>query len=92
MPEGAGPHELVDRGATLLDVRTPAEYQSGHLEGALNIPVDDLEARMGDVPEGQSVVVYCRSGGRSARAATALRARGYEVHDLGAMSNWNASE
>jgi rhodanese-related sulfurtransferase len=50
------------------------------------------EARIGEVPEGEPVVVYCRSGGRSARAATALRAHGFEVHDLGAMSNWDAHE
>ena len=60
-------HEWVDAGATLLDVRTPAEFAEGHVRGALNISVQSLGGRLGDVP-GERVVVYCRSGGRSAAA------------------------
>lgn len=79
---------LVAAGATLLDVRTPAEYAGGHLDGAMNVPVDEIEPRMSEIPRGQPVVVYCRSGARSARAASALRAAGYEVHDLGSIDAW----
>ena len=81
-------HTLVDDGATLLDVRTPAEFSSGHVEGAINVPVAQLGERLAEVPEDRPVVVYCQSGGRSASAARLLNERGYEVHDLGAMSNW----
>lgn len=77
----------VAAGATLLDVRTPGEFAEGHIEGAVNIPVQELGARLREVPSG-AVVVYCRSGGRSASAAAMLKARGHEVLDIGPMSAW----
>lgn len=81
--------ELVKQGALLLDVRTQAEFASGHVSGAKNIPVQELSTRMKELPKkDKSIVVYCRSGGRSASASSMLRQAGYEVHDLGAMSNW----
>lgn len=79
---------MVAAGATLVDVRTPGEYASGHVEGATNIPVDELEGRMSEIASDRPVVVYCRSGARSSRAAAALEARGYEVFDLGPMTAW----
>lgn len=81
-------HTLVEGGATLLDVRTPGEYAAGHLDGALNIPVQQLGSRIDEVSHDAPVVVYCQSGGRSASAARFLSSSGYEVLDLGAMSNW----
>ncbi|MFP4147554.1 MAG: ArsR/SmtB family transcription factor [Halorhodospira sp.] len=45
---------------TLLDVRPQEEYEHGHLPGAINIPVEELEARLQELPEGQQVVAYCR--------------------------------
>lgn len=45
---------------TLLDVRPPAEYTSAHLPGAINIPIDELEDRLGEIPAGPEVVAYCR--------------------------------
>lgn len=81
---------LVKQGALLLDVRTPQEFASGHVTGAQNIPVQELASRIGELPQkSRAIVVYCRSGARSASAATLLRRSGYDVHDLGAMSNWN---
>lgn len=80
---------LVAAGATLLDVRTPEEFASGHIDGALLVPVDELEGRLTEVSRDRPVVVYCRSGGRSARAASILGEAGYEVHDLGGMSSWD---
>lgn len=81
-------HQLVARGAVLLDVRTPEEFAAGHLEGARNIPLGELSARMGELPRDRPVVVYCRSGARSARAVARLREAGYQARDLGAMSAW----
>ncbi len=78
----------VAAGAILLDVRTPGEFAEGHVEGALNIPVQELGARIRELPESSAVVVYCRSGGRSASAAVILKARGHEVLDIGPMSAW----
>jgi rhodanese-related sulfurtransferase len=80
---------LVANGATLLDVRTPGEFAEGHLPGALNIPVQSLSSRLGEVPKDKPVVVYCRSGQRSGSAKRLLKDAGFgDVHDLGAMSRW----
>ncbi|MFN7700729.1 MAG: rhodanese-like domain-containing protein [Deltaproteobacteria bacterium] len=76
----------VAEGAVLLDVRTPGEFADGHVNGAKNIPVQELAHRVAELPRGVSVVVYCRSGARSATAAQMLRARGHEVLDVGPMS------
>lgn len=81
-------HERVASGATLLDVRTREEFASGHLPGAINIPVQELGGRASELPRGSDVVVYCRSGGRSATACAILGASGIEVLDLGPMSAW----
>ena len=86
--DGARARALVAEGATLLDVRSVAEYESGHVDGAQNIPVQELEARMGEVPASAPVVVYCQSGGRSAAAARMLRNAGHVTHDLGPMAAW----
>jgi rhodanese-related sulfurtransferase len=87
--DGPSARERVAAGeATLLDVRTPGEFASGHVDGALNIPVQELAQRMSELPRDKGVVVYCHSGGRSAAAADMLRQAGYEVEDVGAMPNW----
>ena len=87
--DSAKARSLVAGGATLVDVRSPGEYASGHIEGALNVPVGELDGQLSRIPKDKPVVVYCASGIRSSRAASALRAAGYaDVHDLGAMSRW----
>lgn len=82
--------ELVDDGAILVDVRTIAEYNASHLDGALNIPVeviaDQIETKISD--KDTKIVLYCRSGNRSANAGQILIDMGYKnVYDLGAMNN-----
>jgi adenylyltransferase/sulfurtransferase len=76
------PRELAERlrGADrpfLLDVRNPEEWAITRLEGATLIPLPELERRYPELPPDQEIVVYCRSGGRSAKAADFLRAKGY---------------
>jgi phage shock protein E len=69
----------VTRDTVLIDVRTPAEFATGHLEGAVNIDVQspDFEARITQLdPEGD-YVVYCRSGNRSGQAITRMEALGF---------------
>ena len=85
--------ELVARGAALLDVRSAEEFSAAHLEGAINIPLHELEARLSELgPKQRPVVIYCRSGRRSSEAARVLWAAGFtRVHDLGAMFNWPKS-
>jgi phage shock protein E len=81
--------QLVAQGALLVDVRTPEEFAAAHLPGALNLPVADLERRLHELPRDRPLVLYCRSGNRSAKAAARLRSEGFTaVHDLGAMSSW----
>lgn len=85
---GKRARELINEGASLIDVRSAGEFQGGHLDEARNIPVDQIAQRVGEIPQGP-VVLYCRSGMRSARAAKALRNTGREdVYDLGPMSAW----
>lgn len=73
----------------ILDVRTPGEFAGGHLEGAINLPVDQI-SRAGQVlpDKGTPVVVYCASGGRSRSARSALLAAGHtQVEDAGGIGN-----
>src|ERR1700690_281723 len=86
--DGPTAKQLVSNGARLIDVRSADEYAQSHIEGAENFPVDGIEASdLG--PKDRSLVVYCGSGKRAARAAGTLRSKGYtHVYELGAMSNW----
>ncbi len=96
-PSPAGPRVngatalgLVHDGAVLVDVRRADEFDAGHVPGAINVPYDQLDARAGEIgPATVAVVVYCRSGRRSAVAAETLRSLGYrKVFDLGPMAAW----
>lgn len=87
---GADARQLVQKGARLVDVRTPGEFAGGHVSGAINIPVQQLDTRMSELePKDAAIVVYCRSGHRSGNAARMLKEAGFvAVHDLGPMSRW----
>ena len=86
---GEEARQLVAEGATLVDVRSAAEFASGHVEGARNIPVDVIRARLSEIPKDKPVVLYCQSGMRSASAARLLKKHGYRpVYNLGGMRNW----
>lgn len=79
----------------LVDVRTPEEVAEGHLEGAVNfcINTDGFEAKIETLDKSKAVYVYCRSGGRSARAANLMKEAGFkEVYDLdGGITAWMAA-
>ena len=80
----------------VLDVRSADEYRSGHIPGALNIPLDQLPARLSElgIPKSAEVVVHCERGGRAAKAEAILTEAGYEqVVDLeGHMAGWRESK
>lgn len=80
--------EKLAAGAVVLDVRTPEEVAQGAYPGALAIPVQALAARMGEVPAGRPIVVYCAAGARAEAAAELLRAAGHaEVHNAGGFKD-----
>jgi rhodanese-related sulfurtransferase len=71
---------------TLVDVRTAEEFSSGYIPGAINIAVHELGGKLNKIPKDKPVVVYCRSGNRSAHAVSTLLAAGYtDVYDLGGL-------
>lgn len=75
--------EMITGGATVIDVRSTAEYDGDHLAQATNIPIDQLGSRLADVDKlvggdkSKPVVVYCASGNRAGRATKTLHAQGY---------------
>lgn len=74
--------------ATIIDVRTPEEFAEGHVQGAVNLNVEDgtLESRLATLDPNGSYRVYCRSGRRSAIAAQLMASKGFaQVTDLGAL-------
>lgn len=80
-----------------LDVRTPGEYKSetGHLQGAILIPVDTLERRMQELEpyKSKTIIAYCRSGNRSARAQKLLASYGYRAFSMsGGITQWNKEQ
>ena len=76
----------------VLDVRTPEEYAAGHVPGAILIPHDQLAMRLDALDRDRPIVVYCRTGRRSALAETLLRQRGHEVSQLqGSWQGWKAA-
>lgn len=83
---------MINENAILVDVRSEEEYNEGHIDGALLLPVDNInEDSASEVIESKdsTVIVYCRSGNRSSQALQILNDLRYEnVYDLGAMSNW----
>jgi phage shock protein E len=77
----------------ILDVRSPEEYASGHVPGAVNIPYDQMPARVGELGDpSQEVVVYCETGGRAAKAEASLQQAGFKDlrHLEGDMRGWRS--
>ncbi len=74
----------------LVDVRTPGEFEEGHLEGAVNIDwmAEDFIRKWDTIDKDRKVYVYCKVGGRSAKAAHLLDSLGYSVVDL--TGGWDA--
>lgn len=97
LPDGdsALAHRLVEAGALLLDVRTPAEHAERCLDNSTLIPHTELPARVQEVVDAQGgdkskpIVVFCRRGGRAGMAKDVLLANGFtEVTNLGGIDAW----
>ncbi|MBO0767699.1 MAG: rhodanese-like domain-containing protein [Solirubrobacterales bacterium] len=82
--------QLLQGDVQLLDVRQQHEYDAGRISGAKLIPLSELAAGAQELDKERPVIVYCRSGGRSAMAATALEQAGFEVHNMtGGLLAWS---
>jgi len=78
------------RKAQLIDLREPKEFDAGHILGARNIPMTQLNQRMKEIRPDLPVYLYCQNSGRSARAALTLKKKGYnQVYQLqGGFKTW----
>jgi phage shock protein E len=70
--------EVILNGAVILDVRTKAEYESGHLKNSINIPVDKLQQNIKNLNKNKAIITCCASGARSASATRILKSNGFE--------------
>ncbi|MBI5405714.1 rhodanese-like domain-containing protein [Candidatus Kaiserbacteria bacterium] len=81
--------EVKSGSAQLLDVRRADEWQSGHAEHAIHIPVDDLlQGAIGPLMPSKKIYVYCLSGGRAGRAATYLQSQGFQAENADGLADW----
>ena len=88
--------KLQDADIQLVDVRTPQEFAAGHLPNAININVmgNNFDIEMAKLDKEKPVMVYCKSGGRSAKAASKLKVQGFKnISDLdGGITSWKQAE
>ena len=69
--------EVIKNGALLVDVRSKPEFQSGSAKGAKNIPLETIVQRLDEFKNKENIVVFCRSGNRSAQAKRVLESKGF---------------
>lgn len=82
--------DFKDKGAVIIDVRTVGEFREGHIKDSKNIPLDTIASKIADIKKlNKPVIVCCRSGMRSAQAASILKANGIEVINGG---GWESLE
>jgi molybdopterin/thiamine biosynthesis adenylyltransferase/rhodanese-related sulfurtransferase len=80
---------VAGRPHVLLDVREPWEHAIAYIDGAELVPVSRLQSRIMDLPIDKPIVIHCQTGGRSAKAVSMLRARGYDARNLaGGLKAW----
>jgi rhodanese-related sulfurtransferase len=76
----------------ILDVREPSEFKDGRIPGAVNIPIRDLPKRIGEIPKGKPIIIYCGTGHRGAMGLVFLRGQGYNVKNiLGGFKAWTGA-
>lgn len=86
-------YQMVQDGALVLDVRTVEEWNEFHVTNSMFIPLDQLPARLNEVPRDRQIVVVCRSGNRSQQGRDILRNAGFEqvTSMTGGLNEWRAS-
>ena len=86
---GAAAEMVKARTAVVVDVRQPAEWKAGHIDGALHIPLSQLARQLDQLPHGKTIVTVCRTGHRSGIAARTLTRAGHDVLNLkGGINAW----
>ncbi len=86
--------ELASAGApVVIDIRTPGEWGAGHLSGSVNLPLSQLQERIGEVPRDRRIAVHCAGGYRSSIAASLLRRQGFSdlIELAGGITAWEAA-
>ncbi|MCZ8197402.1 MAG: rhodanese-like domain-containing protein [Flavobacterium sp.] len=82
--------DFMDKGAVIIDVRTVGEFQSGHIKGSKNIPLDTISSKVNEIKRLEKpVIVCCRSGMRSAQANSILKSNGIDSMNGG---GWQSLE
>ena len=88
--------QMKEPTSQIVDVRTSEEFNDGHITNAINMDVtsDDFESKIATLDKEKPVMVYCKAGGRSAKAAGILKEKGFkQVYDLdGGMIGWNEAK
>lgn len=84
--------DLVTAGAIIVDVRSPMEYQQGHIPGSKNFPLDSIRSKINELKKtGKPVITVCRSGARSGMAKGILQSAGIEVYNGGPWTSLQAA-
>lgn len=82
----------IAAGALVLDVRKDDEWSAGRVAGSMHIPLTEVQDRTAELPKGRTIVTVCKDGGRSYKAAYALRQAGYDAVNLdGGLTAWAAA-
>ncbi|WP_300177119.1 rhodanese-like domain-containing protein [uncultured Aliivibrio sp.] len=85
--------DLIEQGALLIDVRTPGEFNQGHLKDAANLPLNTVDTAFANIDKDTPIVVYCRSGNRSGKAMSYLQQEGFtQVHNGGGLDEMLLSQ
>lgn len=79
--------ELYNNGAQIIDVRTPAEFSSGHIDNSTNIPLQKLNSELKKLDVKKPIITCCASGMRSSSAKSILEQNGFKVYNGGGWSS-----
>lgn len=83
-------HQLISQGAIIVDVRTPREFNAGHIKGSKNIPLELLKGRLQELKKfHKPIITVCQSGMRSSTAKSFLQSQGLQVANGGSWSGLN---
>jgi phage shock protein E len=78
---------MIKDGATIVDVRTPAEYKNGHIKASINIPLQVLDKNISKLNKNKPVITCCASGMRSGSAKSLLKSKGFDAYNGGSWTS-----